>query len=97
MNVPIVEDNPITLKMLEHRLDKNGYETHSAKDGEQALECFDAHPEMQRWRNKLARVDKEPVSATTARLPFCQSTIDSHLSLFPSDRALASFNSGLET
>jgi CheY-like chemotaxis protein len=47
MNVLIVEDNPISSRVLEHALDQYGYETHSAKDGEQALECLDAHPEIQ--------------------------------------------------
>jgi CheY-like chemotaxis protein len=96
MNVLIVEDNPITLKLLEHTVDKYGYETHSAKDSDQALECFDALPEMQHWRNNLARIGNEPVSAPTERLPFGQSIIDSHPSLSPYDRALASFNSGPE-
>ena len=34
MNVLIVEDNPISAKVLEHTLDKHGYETLTAGDGE---------------------------------------------------------------
>jgi CheY-like chemotaxis protein len=47
MNVLIVEDNPISSKVLEHTLDKYGYGTYSAKDGDQALEYLDTHPEIQ--------------------------------------------------
>ena len=37
MNVLIVENNRITSTLLAHTLDKYGYETHSVKDGERAL------------------------------------------------------------
>lgn len=47
MSVLIVEDNPISSRVLEHTLDRNGYDTHTAGDGEQALELLDAHPEIQ--------------------------------------------------
>lgn len=47
MSVLIVEDNPISSKVLEHTLDKYGYETLTAGDGEKALEFLDAHPEIQ--------------------------------------------------
>lgn len=47
MNVLLVEDNPVSTKVLEHILDKHGYETASARDGEQALEYLEAHPEIQ--------------------------------------------------
>ena len=38
MNVLIVEDNPISSKVLEHALETHGYGTLTARDGEQALE-----------------------------------------------------------
>jgi len=47
MSILIVEDNPISSRVLEHTLDKYGYHTHTAGDGEQALELLDAHPEIQ--------------------------------------------------
>ena len=47
MNVLIVEDNPISAKVLEHTLDKHGYETLTALDGEQALEYLESHPEIE--------------------------------------------------
>jgi CheY-like chemotaxis protein len=47
MNVLIVEDNPISAKVLEHTLDKYGYETLTAHDGDQALEYLESHPEIQ--------------------------------------------------
>lgn len=47
MNVPLVEDNPISSKVYQCSLDKYGHETYSVKDGEQALEYLDAHPEIQ--------------------------------------------------
>ncbi len=47
MNVLIVEDNPISAMVLEHTLDKYGYETLTAHDGDQALEYLESHPEIQ--------------------------------------------------
>lgn len=47
MNVLIVEDNPISATVLEHTLDKHGYETITAHDGEQALTCLESHPEIE--------------------------------------------------
>jgi len=47
MNVLIVEDNPISAKVLEHTLDRHGYESYTAKDGDQALEYLDGHPEVE--------------------------------------------------
>ena len=47
MNVLIVEDNPISAKVLEHTLDKYGYETLTAHDGDQALEFLESHPEIE--------------------------------------------------
>ena len=47
MNVLIVEDNPISSRVLEHTLDKHGYETLTARDGEQALEHLESHPEIE--------------------------------------------------
>ncbi len=46
MNVLIVEDNPISATVLEHTLDKHGYDTITAHDGEQALTCLESHPEI---------------------------------------------------
>ena len=47
MNVLIVEDNPISAKVLEHTLDKYGYDTLTAHDGDQALEFLESHPEIE--------------------------------------------------
>jgi len=47
MNVLVVEDNPISAKVLEHTLDKHGYETLTARDGKQALEYLESHAEIQ--------------------------------------------------
>jgi CheY-like chemotaxis protein len=47
MSVLIVEDNPVSSKLLEHTLNKYGYETHTANDAEQALEFLDKYPEIQ--------------------------------------------------
>ena len=47
MNVLIVEDNPVSSRVLEHMLDKHGYETLTAHDGEQALEYLESHPEIE--------------------------------------------------
>ena len=47
MNVLIVEDNPISSKVLEHALETHGYVTLTAGDGEQALEHLEFHPEIQ--------------------------------------------------
>src|SRR3989304_8363779 len=47
MNVLIVEDNPISAKVLEHPLDKYGYDTLTAHDGDQALEFLESHPEIE--------------------------------------------------
>jgi CheY-like chemotaxis protein len=47
MNVLIVEDNPISSKVFEHTLDKYGYETLTARDGEEALKFLDAHAEIE--------------------------------------------------
>ncbi len=46
MNVLIVEDNPISATVLEHTLDKHGYDTITAHDGKQALTCLESHPEI---------------------------------------------------
>ena len=47
MNVLIVEDNPISSKVLEHTLDRHGYETVTAHDGDQALECLESRPDIE--------------------------------------------------
>jgi len=47
MNVLIVEDNPISAKVLEHTLDKHGFDTITVHDGEQALTCLESHPEIE--------------------------------------------------
>jgi len=53
MNVLIVEDNPISAKVLEHTLDKYGYETLTAHDGDQALAFLESHPEIELlWKIK---------------------------------------------
>jgi CheY-like chemotaxis protein len=46
MNVLIVEDNLISAKVLEYTLDKHGYETLTARDGEEALEYLESHAEI---------------------------------------------------
>lgn len=46
MNVLIVEDNQISATVLEHTLDKHGYDTITVQDGEQALTCLESHPEI---------------------------------------------------
>ena len=46
MNVLIVEDNQISAAVLEHTLDKHGYDTITVRDGEQALTCLESHPEI---------------------------------------------------
>lgn len=46
MNVLIVEDNPISAKVLEHTLDKYGHETILAHDGKQAIDELESHPEI---------------------------------------------------
>jgi len=46
MNVLIVEDNPISATVLEHTLDKHGYETLTANDGDEALSFLESHPEI---------------------------------------------------
>ena len=46
MNVLIVEDNQISAAVLEHTLDKHGYDTITVNDGEQALTCLESHPEI---------------------------------------------------
>jgi CheY-like chemotaxis protein len=46
MNVLIVEDNPISARVLEHTLDKHGYETYTASDGSLAMEYLETHPEV---------------------------------------------------
>jgi CheY-like chemotaxis protein len=46
MNVLIVEDNPISAKVLEYTLDKHGYDTLTARDGEEALEYLASHAEI---------------------------------------------------
>ena len=38
---------PISSRVLEHTLDKHGYETLTARDGEQALEHLESHPEIE--------------------------------------------------
>lgn len=47
MNVLIVEDNPISATVLEHTLDKHGFETLTARDEEEALEFLEAHAEIE--------------------------------------------------
>lgn len=47
MNVLLVDDNPISSKVLQCILGKYGHLTYSAKDGEQALKYLDARPEIQ--------------------------------------------------
>jgi len=47
MNILIVEDNPISATVLEHTLDKHGYETLTAHDGEEALAFLESHPEIE--------------------------------------------------
>ncbi len=46
MNVLIVEDNVISATVLEHTLDKYGYETLTASDGDEALNFLESHPEI---------------------------------------------------
>ena len=47
MNVLIVEDNPISSKVFEHTLDKYGYDTLTAHDGEEALKFLEDHAEIE--------------------------------------------------
>lgn len=47
MNVLIVEDNPVSATVLEHTLEKHGYDTITAHDGEQALTCLESHAEIE--------------------------------------------------
>src|SRR5262245_37534452 len=47
MNVLIVEDNAISATVLEHTLDKHGYETLTASDGDEALSFLESHPEIE--------------------------------------------------
>jgi len=46
MNVLIVEDNPISAKVLQHTLDKHGHESLTARDGDEALEYLESHAEI---------------------------------------------------
>jgi len=47
MSVLIVEDNPISAKVLKHTLDKRGYNTVTARDGKQALECMESRTDIE--------------------------------------------------
>ena len=47
MKILIVEDNPISATVLEHTLDKHGYDTLTAHDGEEALSHLESHPEIE--------------------------------------------------
>src|SRR5258707_14599912 len=47
MNILIVEDNPISATVIEHTLDKHGYETLTAHDGGEALGYLESHPEIE--------------------------------------------------
>jgi len=47
MAILIVEDNPITSKMLQYNLQKQGYETIAAYTGTEALEYLDTVPDVQ--------------------------------------------------
>jgi CheY-like chemotaxis protein len=47
MSVLIVEDNPISAKVLQHTLDRRGYETVTARDGKQALECLESRADIE--------------------------------------------------
>jgi CheY-like chemotaxis protein len=46
MKILIVEDNPISATVLEHTLDKHGYETLTAHDGEEALAYLESHQRL---------------------------------------------------
>jgi CheY-like chemotaxis protein len=46
MNVLVVEDNPISAKVMQHTLDKHGYEILTARDGQEALEYLESHAEI---------------------------------------------------
>ncbi|MDP4186808.1 MAG: response regulator transcription factor [Bacteroidota bacterium] len=46
MKILICEDDIMTLKALEHRLKKEGYETITAADGKQASELLQNNPEI---------------------------------------------------
>lgn len=47
MNILIVEDNPISATVLEHTLDKHGYETLTAHNGDEALGYLESHAEIE--------------------------------------------------
>lgn len=46
MKILICEDDTMTLKALEHRLKKEGYDTITAADGKQASEILQNNPEI---------------------------------------------------
>jgi len=47
MSILIVEDNPVSMKILELNIKKHGYSTISAKNGREALECLGRHLDIQ--------------------------------------------------
>jgi|Deesub1362A_J573_1020465.scaffolds.fasta_scaffold00118_80 CheY-like chemotaxis protein len=47
MSILIVEDNPVSAKVLEVNLRNEGYKTLCAANGKEALEVLEAHPEVQ--------------------------------------------------
>ena len=46
MNVLVVEDNPISSKVLQSTLENHGYTSITARDGNQAIEQLAQHPEI---------------------------------------------------
>jgi CheY-like chemotaxis protein len=46
MKILIVEDNPVNAEMIRFSLEKEQYEPILAADGEEALACLDAHPDI---------------------------------------------------
>lgn len=46
MKILIVEDNPVNAEMIRHSLEKEGYETILAQNGEEALVQLEAHPNL---------------------------------------------------
>lgn len=46
MSILIVEDNPVSAKIIEFNLQKHGYQTSIAQTGGEALECLESTPEI---------------------------------------------------
>ncbi len=47
MSILVVEDNPVSAKIIEFNLAKKGHETKVVQSGKEALECLESMPEIQ--------------------------------------------------